>query len=445
MAEKKIYWICGFLKPEERASDFLKYGMKLNNVLKREAGRIPALRGFKFINLHTCSRRTFIRIWSDPSTYGIFWNSHGDQHGYPQADPDPRASSLMEEYRSMDLNPKPTTHILRGGTKGQLQQTVERRLQEVREAGFTYVIQGYEERRVKQLEDGRYEIEIKVAKLPKASPNLKFVAFISCLTRGQKKAWKQIMPSGAKFADFPEYNSTAPGARTGWIDTWIDKLKVPQEMIRSLVPKGQRSQLQGTQTRGLAAVLEGLISSPAYAATLQSVSSSRRVSSRSGSTGVVPPPGYRQPKGFTFKPKRSVVGIAGGGMTGMRTRFGGNFPKASTGGSSGIGVLGSRSGRRRGFGTYGTGITSDIRSRFRRTPSRRQIGGTGSTYGGRKGYPGGYGVGDPRIVNQIRSRFRTTPKRVPIGTRQPIGGQVSFGPVTITYSPKRRVVVPGRW
>jgi hypothetical protein len=447
VAEKKIYWICGHLRPEERNEDFLKYGLKLNNLFRREAQGNSALREFKFVNVYSCTKREFARIWSDPSTYGIFWNSHGDQYGRPQADPNLDAPTLAEERRSMDLDPRSKTYVVRGNSKQDLRQQVTHLAALAKGLGLPYLAKGYDEGRVVRLEDGRYEIEVVAAALPAASPNLKFIAFMSCWAGQQEAAWKKLMPAGARIPSFPEKNSTAPGAHRGWIDDWIDRLKVPEDLFRRLAPTGARSQLSGTGPGDFASAVERLLTPSAYAATQRG-----RVTRTPTARGFVltgPPPGYRPPRPTGVNPAQGKGGIMGGGAgwspADIRSRFRPTPPRRPIiGGTYGAG--GPNPGRRfaGGSGLAGSSLTADIHSRFR-TDRWWETGDRTGGQLGRRGGGGGFGIGDGGIVAGIHSRFRPTPTHQPLRPPGPIRGEVTFGPVTITYSPRRKVVVPGGW
>ena len=448
MADKKIYWVCGYLRPDERDSDFLKYGLKLGEVLRREARDNPALRDFKLVNVYSCTKREFERIWTDPATYGIFWNSHGDQRGRPQADPNPDLPTRREELDSMDLDPRSRVYVVRGSSTAALEREVGKIARRAAASGLPHLVRGYDEGRVRRLDDGRYEIEVTAAALPASSPNLRFIAFMSCWIGKQEAAWRRLMPPGARIPSFPEKNSTAPGAERGWIDDWIDRLKVPHDLFRGLAPSGPRGHSAKAPAGTLRWAAEVLLGSAAHAGTTGAGTATRSATPRVDLT--VPPPPYRHGSLGGMTPAGAIGGAGiGGSPADIHSRFRPTpFRRPITVGAGAPGDAGSMAGRDLAAGAPGSAGRRE--SPFRMDDWWAHGAGTGAAAGGLGG-AGGPAGGGASLVSEIHSRYRPSPPRVPIGPevstgpRGPSGGDLIVGPITITWSPTHRVTVKPPW
>jgi hypothetical protein len=421
MAEKKIYYICGYLRSEERENDFLKYGMKLGNSFKDQARNNPALGSYKMVNVYSCTKQEFLKIWTDPSTYGIFWNSHADQNGIPQAD-----TNAYEKNSPVDLNPRPHTYILRGDSRAQLREEVDQFADKVAiEQHRPYLINGYDDSRVTAVEGGRFEIEVTAAELPAASPNLKFAAFFSCGTPAkQGKDWKEIMPPGAFLpVNFGETEDTTSKEKIGpsfedtrgYVDKWIDDVKMPQFLFGKLTAGG-------TQPSGSAG---GRLSDRLY-------TNRRRIGF------WTPAPEESSTEGGTLPGLRDVLQKAPPADNQLEQMYGvyvvrkaqGKMTLGSplTGGAVAPHTIPQhkpspliKDGVIHKPQPIETGIPGTIpRGKPILHPTPNTMMERGSE-GKRPAIPGGYRIGDPTIVQDIHSRYRPIPKRQPL-TPPSLGG-----------------------
>lgn len=87
MPNKFIYFLGGFyFSEEERFDQYLRYGLMLRMVFEKEKSKNLKLDEFALTTNHDrCSISTFTQIWASLNTYGIVWNSHGTEEGYPVA------------------------------------------------------------------------------------------------------------------------------------------------------------------------------------------------------------------------------------------------------------------------------------------------------------------------------------------------------------------------
>ncbi len=469
MADRKIYWICGFLEAEERSQDFLKYGLKLKGVLDREAIKDPRLKEFKMVNLHSCTKREFERIWQDPTTHGIFWNSHGTlREGLPQADPNATATTLREIRGSIDLDPRSRPYIVRANSMEQLRKEAELAGERAKQDGLKHLVSDYNEQKVNRLPDGQYEMELKFAGLPKASQNLAFAAFMSCGSKKQKAKWLELMPSDARFADFPFFNSSAPGSHRGFIDRWIDDLKRPRSLFRSLLKKGKRSTPQepkGKRSESFFDWSRNIISS---------IKQFFLPSARAATGGTAGSPSAETSAGteragrarFARPVSRRAAATAPGNNPAqtpspafLRARAGGSAPGGFDGGAharamaqqahqrmlrmhqrtmpghTGGGIGDPFRGHRRPWA--GGGVSQPGTSPFSTPFGQRPLSGM------RTAQPGGSMIGNNSIANQIRNQFRPTPQRVPL--TPPKNMSMTFGNTTVMQPGRPPVTLNTQW
>ncbi len=471
MAGKKIYWICAGLEQNVRDNDFLKYGLKLQALLAAETRKDPRFREFKLVNLYSCTKREFERIWQDPTTYGIFWNSHGTRdQGFPQADPDANATTLREMRSSIDLDPRSHVYIVRADSMDELRRKAVSIHDRAKQDGLKHLVDHYDERKMTRLDDGRYEIELKFSDLPRASPNLGFAAFMVCGPKDLKNRWLELMPAGATFSWFPYTVDTGEGSSKGYIDKWFDELHRPRYLLQSLlskgrssstqVPKGKRSKSLFGWSCNIISSIKGFFLPSAQAA----ANTSRRPSL--GTRATVNPRTAARGADFVRPVSRGPAAAFPGNNPAqtpspafLRARAGGSAPGGFDGGAharamsqqahqrmlrmhqrtmpghTGGGIGNPLGGHRRPWAGGGGGQpgTSPFPTPF----------GQGPPSGMRTIAPGGSMIGDNSIANQIRNQFRPTPQRVSL--TPPTNMSMTFGNTTVMQPGRPPVTLNTQW
>lgn len=179
---KNIYFIGGLFARNAAADDaqresfWTKYGLMLHEVLGEEIRQDPNLRRFKFVPVWKADRDEFIKIWTNESTYGVFWLGHGTTSGYPLA----YNYKLDEPWQKLTgkeiaaANMKPAHFTDENGTP-----------------------------------------------VTRSSKNLRFVAFLGCKIGQHASEWKEQMPAGADFYSYSGDMGAYEGTGRTQLDLWI--------------------------------------------------------------------------------------------------------------------------------------------------------------------------------------------------------------------------------
>lgn len=159
----KIFFMGGALSAREHVVLYDKYRPLLQKMVPARAGKFP----IHFEPIEFCSREKFVELLTNPSTVGIFWYGHG------------------------------------------------------RPSGVALTNEGYKKPR-KTLNPIALAKELKLAR-HSVSPNLQFLALITCHSQRYSKEWRKMLPVATKLKTFEGKVISAGGETRGHVTRWITK------------------------------------------------------------------------------------------------------------------------------------------------------------------------------------------------------------------------------